>query len=213
MPSNRLSSWQLFQSPYRRDTRTRQTHDQLCNRESVPQVDSLDEWANVSALYAARIGTTDILNAFPEVASVNVPTGSYLIKFHAEAFANDSDSQNFTCVLNTGARQEINIGGYTDPANTLPIMIQDVATLSSPTRLTVSCGGFRVQLISGTLLPCRLRNLLALRLKALPEHYARSDGPRFVDSAEVVSVLPLALNAVLRSGAGPIHCAVAMHLD
>jgi len=82
-----------------------------------------------------------------DVLSKQVPAGSYLIFFKMPVRNGDSDDQNASCTLSTGDSSEIrlnagNLGG--SGAYKLMVVLQDFATFSNTTTITVHCMGFNV---------------------------------------------------------------------
>jgi hypothetical protein len=82
-----------------------------------------------------------------DVLSKQVPAGSYLISFKMPVRNGDSDDQNASCTLSTGDSSEIrlnagNLGG--SGAYKLMVVLQDFATFSNTTTITVHCMGFNV---------------------------------------------------------------------
>ena len=82
-----------------------------------------------------------------DVLSKQVPAGSYLIFFKMPVRNGDSDDQSASCTLSTGDSSEIrlnagNLGG--SGAYKLMVVLQDFATFSNTTTITVHCMGFNV---------------------------------------------------------------------
>jgi hypothetical protein len=78
-----------------------------------------------------------------DVISKQVLAGSYLIFFKIDLYNNDDDPQGVSCTLSTGDSATIRLGGSGDADGGM-IVLQDAATFSVPTTITVHCTGFQV---------------------------------------------------------------------
>jgi hypothetical protein len=85
-----------------------------------------------------------------DVISKPVPAGSYLIFFKIDLYNNDDDPQNVSCTLNTGDLATIRLGGNGDAHGGM-LVLQDIATFSLPTTITVHCTGFQIFVRKSTL--------------------------------------------------------------
>ena len=80
-----------------------------------------------------------------DIISKQVPAGSYIIFFKIDLSLNDTSPQNASCTLSTGDSSTIRLpgAGATDFLFRGMVVLQDAATFSAPTTITVHCSGFR----------------------------------------------------------------------
>jgi hypothetical protein len=103
-----------------------------------------------SAGYFTARFESGVLNAPGlDVISKEVPAGSYLIFFKIGLFNGDEDPQRAGCALSTGDSSEIVLGANNsgDAGWKGMLTLQDAATFSSTTTITVHCTGFKVSAI------------------------------------------------------------------
>jgi hypothetical protein len=78
-----------------------------------------------------------------DIVSKQVPAGSYIIFFKIGLTNDDDSPQNVTCTLSTGDIASLRLGAE-DDGDTGILVLQDVATFSVPTTITVHCTGFQI---------------------------------------------------------------------
>jgi hypothetical protein len=108
---------------------------------------------------AGAAGSSVAYHAFSNIAqSVNppgrviiskeVPAGNYLIFFKTAFFNIDGDAQNVSCRLSTGDIETIRLGANGD-GHTGMLVLQDAATFSTTTTISVHCSGFNISISAG----------------------------------------------------------------
>lgn len=96
------------------------------------------------AYHAHNGGSGNLNNPGLDVISKEVPAGSYIIFFRAQMFGNDTGGdQNVQCTLSTGDTAGIRLGNQA-AVNMGMLVLQDAATFSTTTTITVHCAGFKV---------------------------------------------------------------------
>ena len=80
-----------------------------------------------------------------DLISKQVPAGSYIIFFKVDLSLNDTSPQDASCTLSTGDSSTIRLPGAdsNEPLFRGIVVLQDAATFSAPTTITVHCSGFR----------------------------------------------------------------------
>jgi hypothetical protein len=100
---------------------------------------------NSSIAYHAVSGISPLLNAPGlDVISKQVPAGTYIIFYRADVLNDDSDPQSISCTLSTGDTSLIRVAGGAGAADAA-LVLQDTATFSATTTITVHCQGFKFQ--------------------------------------------------------------------
>jgi hypothetical protein len=78
-----------------------------------------------------------------DIVSKTVPAGSYAIFARVEVFNEDSDHQDLDCTLSTGVVGKIQVPAIQD-ASLVLMTLQDVATFTDQTTITMHCSGFNI---------------------------------------------------------------------
>ncbi|HXI94330.1 MAG TPA: hypothetical protein VNO24_30525, partial [Blastocatellia bacterium] len=91
-----------------------------------------------------NIGLGVLNNPGRDVVSKTVPAGSYLIFINVSLGNGDNDTQNVGCILSTGAGFGTKLNSLFEPGFEVVAVIQDAATFTSQTTITVHCTGFNV---------------------------------------------------------------------
>jgi len=102
--------------------------------------------AGSSIAYHATSGEAGPLNGVGGiVVSKAVPAGTYMIFYRGQIAGTDGDKQSCTCALSTGDSASIRfIGDGSLPVGQAIMVLQDAATFSAPTTITVNCSGFKM---------------------------------------------------------------------
>ncbi|HEV8483789.1 MAG TPA: hypothetical protein VGV87_09590 [Blastocatellia bacterium] len=95
------------------------------------------------AHHAVSTHLVDLSFSGEDVVSKQVPAGSYLIFFKIDLSNVDVDPQSVSCKLSTGDSSDIRLGAL-DDADKGMIVLQDAATFSATTTITVHCTGHKV---------------------------------------------------------------------
>jgi hypothetical protein len=105
--------------------------------------------AGSSVAYHAISNTAQSVNPPGRVIiSKEVPAGSYLIFFKTSFFSIDGDPQNVSCTLSTGDVETIRLAANGD-ADKGMLVLQDAATFSTTTTISVHCSGFNISISAG----------------------------------------------------------------
>jgi hypothetical protein len=82
---------------------------------------------------------------------LNLPSGKFMVSADLWVAGGDSPPQNVACSLSTGDKSEAFTGPLDGAAGNLSMSLLDIADFSSPTTVTLHCGGFDTILLGGHL--------------------------------------------------------------
>lgn len=107
--------------------------------------------AGTSAAYFAKAALGGDITTRKILISKDVPAGSYVINAKVKVYNSDNDSQEVNCNLNTGDNSFARLGGLGEGGQGLTLALQDAVTFNAPATITLSCGGYNVDVYGSVL--------------------------------------------------------------